>query len=61
MKPDIIKEQCLKWIDGYIGVFCRCGRTLYIKNIPSKAKHGVEIDCPCGATIHTIYTRYSHN
>lgn len=61
MKPDIIKENCLKWIDGYVGVFCSCGKTLYIKNIPSKAKERVSIDCPCGETIHTIYTSYSHN
>ena len=61
MKPDIIKEHCIKWIDGYVGVLCSCGKTLYIKNIPSKAKQDVYIDCPCGSTIHTIYTRYSHN
>lgn len=61
MKPDIVKLNCLKWIDGHIGVFCRCGRTLYIKNIQSKAGQCVDIECPCGKTIHTIYTRHSHN
>ena len=61
MKPDIIKWHCQKWIDGHVGVFCRCGRTLYIKNIPSKAKQDVDIECPCGSVIRTIYTRYSHN
>lgn len=61
MKPDIIKWHDLRWIDGHVGVFCRCGRTLYIKNIPEKARQGVDIECPCGSVIHTIYTRYSHN
>lgn len=61
MKPDIIRWSDLRWIDGYVGVICRCGRTLHIKNIPSKARQGVYIECPCGEVIHTIYTRYSHN
>lgn len=61
MKPNIVKFSCLEWIDGYIGVFCRCGRTLYIKNIQSKVRQGVDIECPCGKTIHTVYTRHSHN
>ena len=61
MKPDIIKWCDPRWIDGYVGVFCRCGRTLYVKNIPEKARQGVDIECPCGPVIHTIYTSYSHN
>lgn len=63
MKPDIIKETkgFSKSIDGYVGVYCRCGKTLYIKNIQSKARQGVDIECPCGSIIQTIYTRYSSN
>lgn len=61
MKPDVIRWNDLRWIDGHVGVFCRCGRTLYIKNVQSKAQQPVDVECPCGATIHTIYTRYSHN
>lgn len=36
MRPDIIKWCDLRWIEGYVGVICSCGRTLHIKNIPSK-------------------------
>ena len=61
MKPDIIKWCDPRCIDGHVGVFCRCGRTLYIKNIPSKAKQLVDVECPCGEVINTMYTRYSHN
>lgn len=61
MKPDIIRWSDLRWIDGYVGVICRCGRTLHIKNIPSKARQFVDVECPCGEIIRTIYTRYSHN
>lgn len=61
MKPDIIKWHYPLWIDGHVGVFCRCGRTLYVKNIPSKAKQEIDIECPCGSVIHTMYTSYSHN
>ena len=61
MKPDIIKWHDPRWIDGHVGVFCSCGRTLYIKNIPEKARRGVDIECPCGSVILTIYTSYPHN
>lgn len=63
MKPDIVKETkgYSKSIDGYIGVYCKCGKTLYVKNYPSKARQGINIKCPCGIAIFTIYTRYSHN
>lgn len=55
MKPDIIKETkgYSKKIDGYLGVYCPCGKTLYVKN-PSKAM-SVDIECSCGFTI-TLYT-----
>lgn len=57
MNPDIIKEEkgYSKEINGYVSVYCKCGKTLYIKNIPLKAKQHVEIKCPCGFKIHTIY------
>lgn len=60
MKPDIIKETkgYSEKIDGYFGVYCPCGKTLYVKN-PSKAM-SVDIECPCGFTIHTLYTRYAN-
>lgn len=63
MKPDIIKKTMgfSRSIDGYVGVYCGCGHTLYIKNDQSKAGQGVSIECPCGATIYTVYTRYSCN
>ena len=55
MKPDIIRQNDLRWIDGHVGVFCSCGKTLYIKNLPEKAGQEVRIECPCGQTIRTIY------
>lgn len=61
MKPDIIKYNTLTSIDKYLGVFCKCGNTLYIKNNPSLAKQRVVIECPCGENILSIYTSYSHN
>lgn len=61
MSPDIIKWHERRWIDGHVGVYCICGRTLYVKNVPSAAGQEVVISCPCGCTIHTTYTRYSHN
>lgn len=61
MRPDIIKWYSPYWIDGFVGVFCECGRTLYIKNDQSNEGQSVEIECPCGKAIYTRYTKYSHN
>ena len=56
MKPDIIKKHTMQAIKDYVGVFCKCGNTLYIKNNPEKAGNFISITCPCGFTIGTIYT-----
>lgn len=55
MKPDIIKYNDLRAFKGYVGVICRCGNVLHIKNNPKKARQLVFIECPCGAVIETIY------
>ena len=55
MKPDIIQKYTMQAIKGYVGVFCECGNTLYVKNIPEKAGNLISITCPCGFTIQTIY------
>lgn len=61
MKPDIVKDISVgfgKNINGYIGGYCECGRVLYIKNIPEKARQEIKIECPfCGFEMRTIYTR----
>lgn len=61
MKPDIVKDTrglFGKNIKGYIGGYCQCGRVLYVKNDPEKAKQEVMIECPfCGFHMNTIYTR----
>lgn len=57
MKPDIIKEAMGRNIDGYVGVYCKCGKVLYVKNIPEKARKWITIECPCGFEIETIYIR----
>ena len=56
MKPDIIKQWDIRQIEGYVGVICRCGNTLYIKNIPERAGELIRVECPCGSEIQTIYT-----
>ena len=56
MKPDIIRQWDMRKIEGYVGVFCQCGNTLHVKNIPEKAKEVIIIECPCGCKIQTIYT-----
>ena len=56
MKPDIIKQWDIRQIEGYVGVICRCGNTLHIKNIPEKAGELIRVECPCGSEIQTIYT-----
>ena len=58
MKPEIIKRYTMEEIKDYVGVFCECGNTLYIKNIPEKAGQDVLIECPCGFNIRTIYTKW---
>ena len=61
MKPDIIVDHSdtKNWWrakEGYVGVICECMATLYVKNIPEKAKLPIEIECPiCGLVIRTIY------
>ena len=58
MKPDIIKKPYeIQAIKGYVGVFCRCGNVLQVKNVPEKAGEFIYIDCPCGFEIGTIYTK----
>ena len=58
MKPDIIKNPYeIQAIDGYVGVFCKCGNVLHVKNIPERAGEFIKIECPCGFQIETIYTR----
>ena len=57
MKSEIIIPNYMNKKDGYIGVFCRCGNTLYVRNDPSKAREQVAIECPCGSVIETIYTK----
>ena len=59
MKPDIIIETkgYARKIDGYAAACCKCGKVLYVKNIPEKARQWIKIKCPCGFEIETIYTR----
>lgn len=56
MKPDIIKQWDIRRIEGYVGVICRCGNTLHVKNVPERAREFIKIECPCGCEIETIYT-----
>lgn len=56
MKPDIIRYNDLRIIKGYIGVICKCGNVLHLKNRPEKARESIVIECPCGFEIKTIYT-----
>lgn len=59
MKPDIIKKPYeTQSIKGYVGVFCKCGNVLHVKNIPERAGKFIKIECPCGFAIETIYTRH---
>lgn len=58
MKPDIIKKPCeIQAIKGYVGVFCECGNVLHVKNVPEKSGEYIQIECPCGFKITTIYTK----
>lgn len=58
MKPDIIKNPYeIQAIDGYVGVFCKCGNVLHVKNIPERAGEFIKIECPCGFEIETVYTK----
>lgn len=57
MKPDIInKPYELQSVEGYVGVFCKCGNVLHVKNVPERAGEWISIECPCGFVIKTIYT-----
>ena len=57
MKPDIIRKWDLRIVEGYVGVICRCGNTLHLKNIPERAGELITIECPCGFEVETIYTK----
>ena len=57
MKPDIIKKYSMLKIKDHVGVFCQCGNTLYVKNVPKRAGELIKIECPCGFEITTIYTK----
>lgn len=61
MRPDIVKDISGgfgKNIKGYIGGYCRCGRVLYVKNVPEKARQEIRIECPfCDFEMTTIYAR----
>ena len=57
MKPDIIRYNDLRRIEGYVGVICECGNILHVKNISKEAGKSIQVECPCGFVIHTIYTK----
>lgn len=57
MKPDIIRYNDLRIVKGYVGVICECGNVLHVKNNPEKARKSIQIECPCGFNITTIYTK----
>lgn len=57
MKPDIIKRPYeIQRIKGYVGVFCQCGNVLHVKNVPERRGEYIEIECPCGFSVLTVYT-----
>lgn len=57
MKPDIIRYNDLRIIEGYVGVICERGNVLHIRNISKEAGRPIVIECPCGFNITTIYTK----
>lgn len=57
MKPDIIKRHDIRIIKGYVGVICGCGNVLHVKNVPTRARERITIECPCGFQIRTIYAK----
>ena len=56
VKPDFIEKWNIGRFSGYVGVYCKCGKFLYVKNVPEKARQHIIVECPCGFEIETIYT-----